>query len=124
MVTQTDHACDCDCSCRVRDRHFRGRKNNRVADCKPGLFEYAARIRGLATNELYKRKSQNGGIRKSVMAKDSGMDNCVDNHCAQRKATLGHLCAGCAAEGLLQFAWAAGSQIIQNRYNDLTIQQL
>ncbi len=42
------------------DRCFRRRQNDGIADCQPGLFKHATRVRRVAANAIYRRKSQNG----------------------------------------------------------------
>src|SRR5215510_1119903 len=124
MVAPPDHAPDCHRSRGTGDWHFRGRKDYRVADCQPGLPEYAAWISSLATDAVHERKIEDGRIRKSVMDKDSGLDDRSNNHCAQRKTTAGHISSRPCAQSALWFPWAARSpMMIQSRSKHLTIQR-
>ena len=40
------------------------------------------------------------------------MDGRIDNNCAQRKATPGHVFARLSAKDALRFAWATGAKVM------------
>ena len=60
VAASADHAAYSHRTRNRGDRCFRRRQNDGIADCQPGLFKHATRVRRVAANAIYRRKSQNG----------------------------------------------------------------